>query len=279
MIAQSLLSPSGPIPIRFSQPSQRRFLKTGNSDKHQDTKSCDEMAFVPALQLRLGHAGTQFTSRFVQSQTSVRPVVSHVKSRSSSAPRMVANAEAESKAPAFSCKGMTVDEFFEKSVGEWSSQRSSHNLAWAQFEAITSDITITKKTANDDEVVSLCRQHEIAVEETDVSIAMSWEGESDWDEDEVMEGTAVMSVVKDGPANGRLLRSVGYAETIPAVGKWEMTEDGVFVLHTFYEAAAAEERIWFATPNLRMRVSLIRTSSGNGVVTASFSTEIRKLRP
>lgn len=188
------------------------------------------------------------------------------------------DAEQENKAPPFSCKGMTVDDFFERSVGEWRSQRSSHNLAWTQFEAITSDITIESKGTTDEEIVELCKQNKVEADETTFSIGMSWEGESDWDDDEVMEGSAVMSVIKDGASRGRLLRSVGYAETIPAVGNWEMTEDGVFVLNTFYDAAAAEERIWFATPDLRMRVSQIRTSSGNGVVTASFSTEIRKLR-
>lgn len=190
---------------------------------------------------------------------------------------MVVNAEQESKAPPFSCKGMSVDDFFERSVGEWRSQRSSHNLAWTQFEAVTSDIKIESKGITDEQVIELCKQNQVAAEETNFSIGMSWEGESDWDDDEVMEGSAVMSLIKDGANHGRLLRSVGYAETIPAVGKWEMTEDGVFLLKTFYDAAAAEERIWFATPDLRMRVSQIRTSSGQGVVTASFSTEIRRL--
>lgn len=84
-----------------------------------------------------------------------------------------------------------------------------------------------------------------------------------------------MVVVEDSSGSGRLIRSVGYAEMIPAVGNWRM-EGGVFYLDTMYEAAGAEERIWFATKDLRMRVSNIKTSSGRGVVTASFSTEIRR---
>ena len=79
----------------------------------------------------------------------------------------------------------------------------------------------------------------------------------------------------DNPQAGRLLRDQGYAETISSAGKYHFDEEGAFVLHTSYDRAAAEERIWFANPNFRMRVSLIKTSSGNGVVTASFSTEIR----
>lgn len=176
----------------------------------------------------------------------------------------------------FSAKGMSVEQFFERSLGEWRSQRSSHNLAWTQFEQVTSEIVIRKLENTDDEVAKLCQTN--GVDEADImtGVKMSWEGESDWDE-ETSEGESVLCVIKDGARHGRLLRSIGYAETIPAVGNWEMTEDGVFVLDTTYDAAAAEERIWFATPDLRLRVSQIRTSSGRGVMTASLSSEVRRL--
>lgn len=176
----------------------------------------------------------------------------------------------------FSAAGMTVEDFFERSIGEWRSQRSSHNLLWTQFEQITSEISIQRLESSDDQVVKLCQNNDVSVHQPFFSLKMTWEGESDWD-DEVSQGETVMSVIKDGEHHGRLLRSAGYAETIPAVGKWRMSSDGVFILDTFYDAAAAEERIWFANPNLRMRVSQILTSARSGVVTASLSTEIRRL--
>lgn len=174
--------------------------------------------------------------------------------------------------------GMTVEEFFQKSLGQWRSQRSSHNLAWSQFETITSEIFIIEKPKEDDAVKKLCQANNVSVENVMMSIEMKWEGESDWDDDQAISGSSVMAVVKDSPKSGRLLRSAGYAETIPAVGDWVMMDDGAFVLRTFYDAAAAEERIWFATPDLRLRVSNIRTSSGRGIVTSSFSSEIRVLK-
>lgn len=178
---------------------------------------------------------------------------------------------------AYDPSGMTVDEFFAASCGDWRSQRSSHNLAWTQFEAITSDITITAKPIDDPEVVELYTSNDVDPADVVTSIEMSWEGESDWDDEEEVKGCVLMSVIKDTPNTGRLLRSQGYAEEIPAVGKWVMCDDGAFVVTTPYEAASAEERIWFATPDLRLRVSNIRTQSGKGVVTASFSSEIRSV--
>ena len=105
---------------------------------------------------------------------------------------------------------------------------------------------------------------------------MSWEGESDWDEDQVIEGSTILVPVPDSATTGKLLREQGYAETMEAVGTYNLTEDGTFILTTAYDRAAAEEKIWFATPNLRFRVSLIKTSSGKGVTTASFSSEVRR---
>jgi phycoerythrin-associated linker protein len=172
--------------------------------------------------------------------------------------------------------GMTVDEFFARSMGEWRTQRSSHNLVWSQFEAVTSEIAIVERASDDPEVLALCVSNDVDPANAVISVHMSWEGESDWDDEvEAVSGETLMTVVKDTPTTGRLLRSQGYAETIPAVGKWVMTPDGAFVLNTFYDMAAAEERIWFATPDLRLRVSNIRTASGKGVVTASFASEIR----
>lgn len=207
-------------------------------------------------------------------RSSTLPALMVAEVKGSSSGDIPANASAGA---VYSGKNMTVEEFFEKSLGDWKSQRSSHNLVWGQFEAVTSEIKIDARSASDSSVIELCEQNSVNIDDVILSLSMSWEGESDWDDNETMSGSTVMSVVKDTPTTGRLLRSMGYAEEIPAVGTWEMTADGTFVLTTSYDAAAAEERIWFATPDLRMRVSQIRTSSGRGVVTASFSTEIRKL--
>jgi phycoerythrin-associated linker protein len=80
----------------------------------------------------------------------------------------------------------------------------------------------------------------------------------------------------EDPNRGDLLRDRGYAEEMAAIGKYHFTDDGTFVLITPYERASAEEKIWFINPNVRCRVSLIKTSAGSGVVTASFSSEIRQ---
>ncbi|KAJ8907436.1 hypothetical protein NDN08_007547 [Rhodosorus marinus] len=177
----------------------------------------------------------------------------------------------------YSTAGMKVEEFFRDSIGSWRSMRSSHNLAMSFMEEVNSEIEIENVELDDEAVLAICKQYETDPATAATAIKMSWEGTSDWDEDEVLEGSTLLVLVKDEEAKGRLLRSEGYAETVPAVGEWTMEADGTFVLITPYERASAEERIWFTTPNMRVRVSFIRTQTGEGVLTASMSTEIREL--
>lgn len=174
---------------------------------------------------------------------------------------------------------MNIQTFVEQSIGQWRSQRSAHHMAFGHFEAIRSTIEITTLAMDDPRVLALCQLHAVDPETITHPFHMAWEGESDWDEDnpEQMAGSCALVPIPDlhHPHKGRLLREQGYAETMPAIGDYHFTEDGTFVLVTPYERAAAEEKIWFANPNLRFRVSLIKTSAGSGVVTASFSSETR----
>ncbi|MBR8827696.1 MAG: phycobiliprotein lyase [Gomphosphaeria aponina SAG 52.96 = DSM 107014] len=172
---------------------------------------------------------------------------------------------------------MDISKFVELSLGSWRSQRSAHHLAFSHFEQVTSTIEIIPLTQEDNNVIELCKLNEIDPKIIAHPFRMSWEGESDWDEAATFEGTTILVPIPDpdNPKTGRLLREQGYAETIPSIGKYEITEDGTFILLTAYERATAEEKIWFVNPNFRLRVSLIKTSEGTGVVTASFSSEIR----
>lgn len=177
---------------------------------------------------------------------------------------------------------MNIVEFVKLSLGDWRSQRSAHHLAFQHFEAVTSEIEIIGLDPEDSKVIELCKVNDIDPKLATSPFKMAWEGESDWDEDdtETMSGSTILVPIPDNGdlRKGKLLREQGYAETIPAIGEYEIGEDGTFVLQTKYDRAAAEEKIWFATPNLRFRVSLIKTSSGKGVTTASFSSEIRSLK-
>ena len=173
---------------------------------------------------------------------------------------------------------MDIQEFVEKSIGNWRSQRSAHHLAFGHFEAVQSEIEILAIASDDPEAIALCESYNIDPQLAVSPFRMSWEGQSDWEDSEAVKGTCVLIPVPDpeNPNQGSLLRDRGYAEEMAAIGKYHFTDDGTFVLTTPYDRAAAEEKIWFVNPNVRCRVSLIKTSTGTGVVMASFSSEIRQ---
>jgi phycoerythrin-associated linker protein len=174
---------------------------------------------------------------------------------------------------------MDITQFVAQSLGQWRAQRSAHHLIFGHFEAVQSVINIANLAFDDPQVLALCKSYEVDPQTIAKPFCMSWEGHSDWDDTEVLKGSTVLVPVPDAtaPQRGKLLRDQGYAETIPAAGDYHLTDEGVFILLTSYERAAAEEKIWFVNPNLRFRVSMIKTSDGSGVVTASFSSEIRVL--
>ena len=173
---------------------------------------------------------------------------------------------------------VSITEFVENSIGHWRSQRSAHHLTFGHFEAVESEIDIVSLSVEDQGVIDLCKMYDIDPKLAVSPFQMSWEGESDWDEEEVHKGSCVLVPIPDPERIncGKLLRDRGYAETMAAAGEYSITEDGTFVLLTPYDRAVAEEKIWFVNPNVRCRVSLIKTSGGTGVLTASFSSEIRR---
>lgn len=169
---------------------------------------------------------------------------------------------------------MDIQTFFEQSVGRWFSQRTSHHLAFKQSESGKSQLTIELLTVTDPAVIALCSQYEVDGSHALCGARVSWDGTMEWDE-EKHEGSTVIVPVADGEnsTEGKLLREMGYAEKAPVAGRYVMGSDGALTLITEYDTMYSEERIWFASPNLRLRTSILKRFGGFSM--ASFCSEIR----
>ena len=175
---------------------------------------------------------------------------------------------------------MNIQEFFEQSAGKWFSQRTSHHLAFKQAENGKSNITIEMLSADDAEVAKLCQQYDIDPGLALCGARVTWDGMMEWDGDgdadkEQHKGSTVLVPVPDPdkPNEGRLLREMGYAEKAPVAGRYIMGSDDALTLITDYETMYSEERLWFASPNLRLRTSILKRFGGFSM--ASLSSEIR----
>jgi len=169
---------------------------------------------------------------------------------------------------------MNIQEFFELSAGKWFSHRTSHHLAFKQAEDGKSDIVIETLAVDCPEVIKLCEQYEIEPGLATCGARVSWNGTMEWDEEKHTGSTVLVSVPDtDNPTQGKLLREIGYAEKTPVAGRYIMGSDKALTLITEYETMFSEERLWFASPNLRMRVSVLKRFGGFSM--ASFTSEIR----
>lgn len=169
---------------------------------------------------------------------------------------------------------MNITEFFQQSAGKWFSQRTSHHLAFKQSENGKSDIQIEMLPADDPEVVKLCQQYEIDPALALCGARVTWDGTMEWDEEKHAGSTVLVPVAEsDNGKEGKLLRETGYAEKAPVAGRYVMGDDDSLTLITDYETMYSEERLWFASPNLRLRTSILKRFGGFSM--ASFCSEIR----
>lgn len=167
-------------------------------------------------------------------------------------------------------------EFFQRSAGQWRSQRTTHHLPFRRAETGGSQINVESLAADHPKIIEICQMHEVEPTLAVGGAFVSWDGSMAWDkEDENHEGTTVFALIPDpqNPRKGRLLRERGYAEIVPVAGLYEMDQEDGLILITEYETMSIIERFWFVNPNLRLRTSTVQRFGGFN--TATFCAESR----
>lgn len=179
---------------------------------------------------------------------------------------------------------MTIEQFVAQSSGKWRSMRSGHSLAFQQFEEVLSEVTIEEIDKENTAVKQLLESSIITNQDEHLVTSpfrMEWCAESDWepeDPSEVSSGSCIIVPLTKDNYSGKLIRSVGYAESEAAISEYQFLDDGTFTLTTQYEQSIAEERIWFVSENVRCRSSVLRTSAGSGILQTSFASEVRRIK-
>jgi phycoerythrin-associated linker protein len=106
---------------------------------------------------------------------------------------------------------MDITQFVQGSIGQWRSQRSTHHMIFGHFETVRPEIEIIAPTPEHPKVIELCQAYEIDPNQAMVSFQMSWKGQSDWDENEVLKGSTVLIAIPNSniPDRDRLLSDRG----------------------------------------------------------------------
>ncbi|MEO0841629.1 MAG: phycobiliprotein lyase [Cyanobacteria bacterium J06643_5] len=146
-----------------------------------------------------------------------------------------------------------IAEFFQESVGTWSSERRYYTLPDGKTKEVASIITIRFLEAGCDELLELAWMHEL-----DESRIMTCGAEVSWD--------STNAVTKAKESNGSTLfgalgnilyRDRGFATSKPITAKYHFPSQKTLCLRTEYNGSVFEEELKFIGEKYRTRQSVI----------------------
>ena len=172
---------------------------------------------------------------------------------------------------------ITINQFIDKSIGEWKSIRSTHTLAFQEFENSTSKIYIKHINSKNKKVVEIFKNYKLTLNLENVAISIKWQAISDWDDD-IGEGdeTILIFLPKD-ENSGIVLRNKGYTESVISSSNYFVDEQNNLHIKTVYKSTISEEKISFLSTHIRSRFSTIRNQETKSVIQTSHTSEIRNL--
>jgi len=171
----------------------------------------------------------------------------------------------------------TINQFIDKSIGEWKSIRSTHTLAFQEYENSTSKIYIKHINKKNRKVIEIFKNYKFSLNLESIAISINWQAISDWD-DEISEGdeTILIFLPKD-ENSGIVLRNKGYTESFISSSNYLVDKQDNLFIKTIYKSTVSEERISFLSTHVRSRFSTIRNLENNSVIQTSHTSEIRNL--
>ena len=173
----------------------------------------------------------------------------------------------------------TINQFIDKNIGEWKSIRSTHTLAFQEFENSTSKIYIKHINSKNKKVVEIFKNYKLSLNLESIAISIKWKTSSDWDDDDdISEGdeTILIFLPKD-ETSGIVLRNKGYTESFISSSNYFIDEQNNLHIKTIYKSTISEERISFLSTHIRSRFSTIRNQENNSVIQTSHTSEIRNI--
>ena len=172
----------------------------------------------------------------------------------------------------------TINQFIDECIGEWKSIRSTHTLAFQEFENSTSKIYIKDLNSKNKKVIEIFKHHKLSLNLESIAISIKWQTFSDWEEDNMSERdeTILIFLPKDNNS-GIVLRNKGYTESFISSSNFFVDEQNNLHIKTIYNSTVSEERISFLSTHVRSRYSTIRDLENNSIIQTSHTSEIRNL--
>ena len=171
-------------------------------------------------------------------------------------------------------------EFLQQSAGKWFAQRTSHYVEEQQSESGQSNILAELLPQDSPAIVSLCQRHKIDPTSVPGGLRITLERAKPSDKVPLVGATVLVPIADpEQPSQGKVLRQNDKSEHPLTTSQYVLDSDDVLTLTTTDGSMQSEERLWFASENLRMRTSILKQD--NGFEVTSFFSEIRigKVQP
>ncbi|MBK16543.1 MAG: phycobiliprotein lyase [Prochlorococcus sp. SP3034] len=171
----------------------------------------------------------------------------------------------------------TTKSFIDRSIGTWKSIRSSHSLAFQEFENTNSNIEISMINIANKEVIDILENFKSNAR-PDFAVRITWEAKSDWNEEQKVNiDQTTLVFLEQNPYSGTIYKNKGYAELIRSFSNYYIDKKGGLNITTEYNSTISFEKINFVSENVRFRYSIIKSKSNEAIIQTSHSSEIRNL--
>ena len=171
-----------------------------------------------------------------------------------------------------------INQFIDKSIGEWKSIRSTHTLAFQEFENSTSKIYIKNINSRNKKVIEIFKNYSLSLNLESIAISINWQATSDWSNDDISEeDETILIFLPQDENSGIVLRNKGYTESFISSSNYFVDEQNNLHIKTFYKSTVSKEKISFLSTHIRSRFSTIRNLENNSVIQTSHTSEIRNL--
>ena len=172
----------------------------------------------------------------------------------------------------------TINQFIDKSIGECKSIRSTHTLAFQEFENSISKIYIKHINSKNKKVIEIFKNYKLNLNINSIAISIKWQAISDWEEDDMSEeDETILIFLHKNDNSGIVLRNKGYTESFISSSNYFVDEQNNLHIKTIYKSTVSEERISFLSTHIRSRFSTIRNLENNSVIQTSHTSEIMNL--
>ncbi len=165
---------------------------------------------------------------------------------------------------------MDIQAFIQLSCGRWFTQRTCHQIGHLSSDAQSAQICVEKLSLEDRAVLDLCNAAEADLTLAQCAAKISWQGQGLQIQPQEA-GELLMVAISKVPTQGEILQQVGAAPLTRL--NFYIDGDQRLILTGTRNHLHLEERIWFASSNLRLRISLLKQA--NQLYQATWYSEVR----